>query len=182
MKTGDRILQRWRMRVARPWIPRGSRVLDVGCYQGDLFAMLDKDLGAGVGIDPEAPPMARDRWWLLPIPFREPLPFAAATFDAVVLLATLEHMPHKQGVARECRRILRPGGRVIVTVPGLLVDTLLEILVRLRLVDGMDLGSHHGFDPRQARPLFEGHGFTLEHTHRFQLGLNHLFVWRWPES
>lgn len=144
--------------------------------------MLGKDLGAGVGVDPEPPPLARDRWWLLPIPFREPLPFAAASFDAVVLLATLEHMPHKLGVARERLRILRPGGRVIVTVPGLWVDLLLAILVRLRLADGMDLGSHHGFDPRQARPLFEGQGFILDHARRFQLGLNHLFVWHRPES
>jgi 2-polyprenyl-3-methyl-5-hydroxy-6-metoxy-1,4-benzoquinol methylase len=32
------------------------------------------------------------------------------------LLATLEHISDKASIARECRRILRPGGRVIITV------------------------------------------------------------------
>ncbi len=178
MRAGDRLLQRWRIRMARPWIPPGSRVLDIGCFQGELFANLGSDLGLGIGLDPEAPRLTHGRWFLLPIPFQEPLPFADSSVDSVVLLATMEHLLDKESLVRECRRLLRPGGRVVATVPSIRVDQVLKVLVRLRVVDGMDLESHHGFDPRTARSLFESKGFTLEHARRFQLGLNHLFVWR----
>jgi SAM-dependent methyltransferase len=116
----------------------------------------------------------------MPEPFREPAPFADASFDVVVMLATLEHIPDKAPLARECYRLLRPGGRAIVTVPSLWVDLAVALLCRLRLADGMSLEEHHGFEPRDTQPLFVGQGFALECWQRFQMGLNHLFVFRKP--
>src|SRR5262249_42118589 len=86
----------------------------------------------------------------------------------------------KEPLARECRRLLRPGGRVIVTVPAPLVDRIIALLCRLRLADGMSLEEHHGFDPSATPAVFERHGFDLEHRSRFQLGLNFLFVFPNP--
>lgn len=45
------------------------------------------------------------------------MPFAAGTFDLVVHSDTLEHVPDPLVGLRECRRVLRPGGRCIYTVP-----------------------------------------------------------------
>jgi SAM-dependent methyltransferase len=135
-----------------------------------------------VGLDPLAPKATNPRFRLLAEPFREPLPFDEDSFDAVVMLATLEHIREVDPLARECRRLLRPDGRVIITVPSPRVDQVLQILRLVRLVDGMSLEEHHGFNPFETPDLFVRHGFEMEHCRRFQMGLNHLFVFKKPAA
>jgi hypothetical protein len=96
------------------------------------------------------------------------------------MLATLEHIRDKGPLSRECYRLLRPGGRVIITVPSLWVDEIIAVLRFLRLMDGMSLEEHHGFAPRTTPQIFARSGCALECWRRFQLGLNHLFVFRKP--
>ena len=45
------------------------------------------------------------------------LPFADASLDLVTALDVLEHLQDDRAAAAEIRRVLRPGGRVVVTVP-----------------------------------------------------------------
>jgi len=180
MRFIDRLLQNWRARKARPWIPPGAAVLDVGCHQGEFLRSLGERIGPSIGFDPLASPAEAGRFRLVPEVLWLPAPFPDGSFDAVVMLATLEHIRDKDPLARECYRLLRPGGRVIITVPSGLVDGIVHALCVLRLADGMSLEEHHGFDPRTTPAIFGGHGFELEHWRRFQLGLNHLFVLRKP--
>ncbi len=180
MRTLDRIIQAWRARVARPWIPAGARVLDIGCHQGEFLNSLGDRIRPSLGLDPLARPVHGSRHQLLPILFSEPLSFADASFDAIVLLATLEHLSERNAMARECYRLLRPGGQVVITVPSPKVDLILALLCRLRLTDGMSLEQHNGFDPRSTPEFFSRQGFGLQHWRRFQFGLNHLFVFRKP--
>jgi hypothetical protein len=100
------------------------------------------------------------------------------TFDAITLVAVLEHLPGDlQGrLGPICHALLRPQGRVIVTVPSPTVDRLLAILIRLRLVGGQAESEHWGFDPVGTIALFPIPLFTLLASRSFQFGLNHLFV------
>jgi SAM-dependent methyltransferase len=178
MRFLDRILQRWRARRARSWVPRGGRVLDIGCHQGEFLNSLGDRIQASIGLDPLTSAAGSNRHWLLPMAFSEPLTFPDGTFDAIVLLATLEHIRDKEPLARECFRLLRAGGRIIITVPSPRVDQIVGLLHRLHLADGMSLEEHHGFDPSTTPEIFLEQGFILEHHARFQLGLNHLYVFR----
>ncbi len=181
MKAIDRLLQRWRIAKAKPWIRPGSRVLDIGCHHGELFEQLGDRIGEGVGIDPHLPaPVNGSRFRLLPGMFPAALGDDPAPFDAITLLAVLEHIPEaaQEPFARECARALAPGGVLVITVPSPLVDKILTVLTALRLIDGMSLEEHHGFDPTTSPRLFEEHGLSLVAARRFQLGLNHLFVLR----
>lgn len=47
----------------------------------------------------------------------EPAPFAAGVFDAVVMAEVLEHIWHDVGALREAQRVLKPNGKLLVTVP-----------------------------------------------------------------
>lgn len=165
------------MRVAARWIPEGSRVLDIGCHQGEFLEMLGKKIVSSVGIDPLLQPGKDSKGHqLFSMEFQRDLPFDDGSFDVVVLLATIEHMQHKSDVAKESGRLLRKGGRVVITVPSLLVDKILSILLFFHIVDGMSLEEHHGFSPDDLPAIFLPEGFKLEQVSRFQFGLNNLFV------
>jgi SAM-dependent methyltransferase len=182
MRLIDRILQRWRAGKARPFIPDGARVLDIGCHRGEFLISLGDRIGPSVGFDPLARDTSDARHRFIPEFFHRPSPFDDESFDAVVMLATLEHIPNKKRLAKELFRLLTPGGRVIITVPARAVDHIVEWLCWLGLADGMSLEEHHGFDPLTTPDVFHRIGFILERHRRFQLGLNHLFVLRKDEK
>src|SRR3954470_15857042 len=102
MRSLDRLLQRWRARVARPWIPAGAKVLDIGCHQGELLRSLGDHIGSSVGLDPVAPSGGGPRYRTLRMAFAAPAPFPDGSFDVVVMLATLEHIREKEPLSREC--------------------------------------------------------------------------------
>jgi SAM-dependent methyltransferase len=182
MKFVDRFLQSWRERKVRAWLKPGARVLDIGCHQGEFLERLAPTIRDSVGLDPLARPRTAASFALRAIPFAEPLDYPAGRFDAIILLATLEHIRDKAPLAREAARLLAPGGRLIMTVPSPRVDDIVHTLVRLGLADGMSLEEHHGFKPADTGPIFRAGGLELEHHSTFQLGLNHLFVFRRPPA
>ena len=180
MKAVDRWLQSWRIAKARPFIPPGGRVLDVGCADGALFRQLGAQIGDGLGLDPDlGAPVEGPGYRLLPGTFPESVE-KEEPFDVITMLAVLEHvLPEEQEVmARGCATHLNRGGHLVVTTPSPLVDPILDVLATLRVIDGMSLDQHYGFEPRHTLDVFTGHGLTLVRSARFQLGLNNLFVFR----
>jgi predicted SAM-dependent methyltransferase len=93
-------------------------------------------------------------------------------------LAVLEHIPTAQQsqLALNCHNYLLPKGRLIITVPSPQVDQILEILLKLKLIEGMSLEEHYGYKPEDTERIFAAPLFSLLHKEKFQLGLNNLFV------
>lgn len=177
----DRLLQRWRFAKAARFIPGGARVLDVGSDDGALFEYLGDRLGSGVGVDPsvaEAP--SNGRWRVIAGHFPGDVP--AERFDVITALAVLEHVPEEKLTAfrNACIDHLEPGGRFIATVPSPAVDRILHMLERLRLIHGMALHEHHGFEASSTPAVLSAPELRLVRARRFQLGLNHLFVFERP--
>lgn len=52
----------------------------------------------------------------------KPLPFSEHTFDVVMLSHTLEHISEPYELLRECRRVLKPGGLLILAVPFMVLE------------------------------------------------------------
>lgn len=177
MNTLDRWLQRLRIRQALPWIPADAHLLDVGCADGALFSVARGRVRSGVGVDlvgteqwPEGPYDRRSG--------RFPDVVGEETFDAVTMLAVVEHVPEDElkEWAAALPALLREQGRLIITTPAPLVDHLLHVAIRLRILDGMEAEQHHGFDPDDVPRIFTSMGLRLVHRARFELGLNHVFV------
>lgn len=105
------------------------------------------------------------------------LPFNDDTFDIVCMLAVFEHFgDRKEQIAKEIYRVLKKDGLSLLTVPHKMVDSILNILIKLRLLDGMSYEEHEGFDHRKTIQIFESAGFKLTRWVKFQIGLNNLFV------
>lgn len=183
VKALDRLLQNWRIDQARPYIPPGAHVLDVGTADGALFTRLGDRIGSGVGIDPDVASRTDGRFRYLHGRFPEDLD-TAEEFDVVTALAFFEHVQddERDAIADACFAALAPGGHCILTIPSPAVDHILTVLVGLHVIDGMHEGEHHGFDVRRTPDIFENAGFKLLTRGRFQLALNNLFVFEKLES
>ncbi len=183
MKWLDTFIQHRRFARAARHIGSEVRLLDIGTSDGALFRWLGTRVVSGVGVDPKpVGPTSGPNYTLL----ERSLPGLGVDgeFDVVTLLAVLEHIPRGDQVAlaEECAGVLVPGGRLIVTTPAAAADRVLEGLRAARLIDGMELDEHYGFSPREVPAIFEKAGLPLRHHSRFELGLNHLFVFDKPAS
>ena len=98
---------------------RRPRILDVGCGTGANLKMLSEfGDAAGVDISPDAIEFCRERGLSdVKLGAAESLPYEAETFDLVTALDVVEHLDDDVGGLREMRRVLRPGGRVLLFVP-----------------------------------------------------------------
>jgi SAM-dependent methyltransferase len=136
-------------------LPARARVLDVGCGTGANAAVLSSAGRFVVGVDAAAMPLAlgrKDSDAILRADGRA-LPFADRVFDLVCALDVLEHLDDDAAAARELRRVLRPGGALVVFVPA------------LRLLWGLqDEVSEHRrrYGRAQLRTLVTGAGLQVE--------------------
>lgn len=106
----------------------GDRCLDYGCGNGWFMSQtLTRRQVAFVGADRNADLVRRSACELDVRHAGGALPFPDASFDCVTLLDVLEHVHDQRGLLRELRRVLVPGGRLVVTTPRLHVFSWLDL-------------------------------------------------------
>jgi len=103
-------------------LPETSSYLDVGCGCGTALDEIRQESAQSVGMDisPIALAIARSRI-VTPLVAGDAwtLPFADGSFDLVTYLDVLEHVRHDLDCIEECRRVLRPGGYIVVSAPAM---------------------------------------------------------------
>ncbi len=101
---------------------RKKRVLDVGCGTGAILKQLgNPEKNVGIDLAPEAISFCRERG-LNNVRQSDicTLPFADASFDAVICSSVLYHqwVRDVEGAVREMHRVLRPSGVLVINVPA----------------------------------------------------------------
>lgn len=119
---GPEMLQLW-MNVIASFVgkQRPATILDLGCGTGRFSQSLAEHFAAEVvGIDPskkmldQAQAKLRDRRVRYQLGHGEEIPLANDSVDLIFTSMTFHHFDDPRLVARECRRVLRDGGPVIV--------------------------------------------------------------------
>lgn len=102
--------------------PKDSAVLEVGCGDGSFTKELAKHSNNVVAIDISESQLAENAERLKGITFKqhdcaERFPFETASFDVIWCSEVLEHLFGPKFALCEMNRLLKPGGRLLVTVP-----------------------------------------------------------------
>jgi SAM-dependent methyltransferase len=165
-----RALLRMRVRAVLPHV-RG-RLLDVGCGTNELVKGY---AGEGVGVDvhpwPGVDHIVEDT---------SRLPYDAQSFDTVCVIAALNHIPNRAAVLHEIHRVLKPNGRLVMTMipPG--IARLWHWVRKPWDADqnerGMMEGELYGIRQSEVRRLLAEAGFTVERESRFMVGVNRLTI------
>lgn len=178
MRFMDRLLQKWRIKIASPWAPLNGTILDIGCHQGELLDSLGNSIKQSFGYDPTYLASNKNlRHVFFSEQFKEN-PNLHNFIDAVFLLAVLEHVDDKLSLISGITKTLKKNGIVVLTIPEKKTDHIINFLISIRVLDGMAIEEHHGFNPKLTRPLFENNGYSLIFHKKFQLGFNNLFVFK----
>jgi SAM-dependent methyltransferase len=131
--AGDFVFVPERIPLFQEAIGQGRHVLDLGCRSGALTRhFLEGNDVVGVDIDQAALDKAEELGIaVITADLEEPLPLESETFDAVVAGELLEHVRFPQAHVAEARRVLRPGGVFVGSVPN-----AFRIQNRLRFLRG----------------------------------------------
>ncbi|PXY20685.1 class I SAM-dependent methyltransferase [Prauserella muralis] len=144
----------------------GATVLEAGCGEGYGAALIAGKAARVLAVDYDEQATAHvGRRYPRTDPVRANLvflPVGDATIDVVANFQVIEHLWDQLGFLAECRRVLRPGGRLLVTTPN-----------RLTFTPGSDtpLNPYHTRElaPSELDELLREAGFAVERLH----GLHH---------
>lgn len=147
----------------------GERLLEVGCSNGALSEQLQTRGCRVVGIEVRADAAEKARAFCEEVAVgdveRMPLPWAPASFDAILLLDVLEHLVDPAAATRRLLPLLRPGGRLIIALPN-----VAHWQVRFRLLRGrfdyedsgiLDRTHLHLYTAKSARALLAQSGLQV---------------------
>jgi SAM-dependent methyltransferase len=104
---------------------RGRRLLDVGCGDGTFTVLIGAPFEEVHGVDVQPDNIEEFKARVSGESKYQPhltsatrLDFPDEYFDAVMSLECLEHVDDLDAVTRECARVLKPGGQLLITVPN----------------------------------------------------------------
>lgn len=100
--------------VAAPRHVQG-RLLDVGCGLKPYAPLLKPYVSEHIGVDHPDSPHALTSVDVLADAYD--IPLESATFDTILMSEVLEHLERPADALAECHRLLRPGGKLILTAP-----------------------------------------------------------------
>lgn len=143
-------------------VPGGGRLLEIGCACGFLLVAA-RERGftvRGIEMSAWASQYARDTYGLdVHTGTLEAASLPAESVDVVVMADVIEHLFDPRASLREIRRILAPGGRLLLLTPD--IGSLLARLAGPRWWGLLD--DHYYYFSRQTlRQLLEQEGFTVE--------------------
>jgi len=176
-----RYVERKRVRRILAWlVPQpGEYILDVGCGAGNVLEQMQ--VGHLIGVDLSSYLLGKARRRLLDKASLiqgnvETLPLRTGTFDKAYCSEVLEHLPHPEQVLREIRRILKPSGLLIISVPNeALINRIKGVLLKLGLFR-LILGGNNAEDYQSPTHMEDEWHLSQIDPHRLRQMCENLFL------
>jgi SAM-dependent methyltransferase len=132
-----------------------GRVLNAGAGWRDLSHLIDGEL-----INQDLRCENEDRSNIQIYSLLHEIPMADGFFDNIRCIAVLEHVENPEAVVPEMKRVLKPGGHIVASVPFMQPEHKVPTDFQRYTHDGLTrLFAHHGFEVVSCKPLF-----TVYHT------------------
>lgn len=173
---------RWlRAKKVKKYIPRNSIVCDIGCGSETYFLRKISNLiKYGFGFDEKIADYKDSKYEFKKLKILKEIPCPTESCDVVTMMAVLEHLVNPQEILNECFRILKNGGRLILTTPSSLAKPILEFLAfKIRLIDKSEIGDHKNyFRPADIKKMLLEAGFPEKNIKLFffEFYLNQLII------
>jgi len=111
----------------RTYVPEGLSVLEIGSATGDLLALVRPERGLGLDLSPRMVARARAKYPQLEFLEGDGVFFDTETrFDCILLNNLLEYLEDIQGLFQNCRRLLTPRGRILISTLNPLWNPILR--------------------------------------------------------
>lgn len=118
----------------RTYVPPGLSVLELGCSTGDLLAAVQPGRGVGVDLSPRMVEKARRKYPGLEFIEADATFFdTTERFDRILIHNDLEYVEDIQSLLRNCRRLLKPRGRLLISSVNPMWTPLMRLGERRRL-------------------------------------------------
>jgi SAM-dependent methyltransferase len=107
--------------LVRQYLPDegGKKVCDLPCGAGAFSARLSQSGAQVTAVDLEAvEPFYFDKSHRVLADANQPLPFGDGEFDMMVSIEGIEHLENPSAFVRECARVVKPGGLIILSTPN----------------------------------------------------------------
>lgn len=170
------LLRKMRLKQVLPYLRQypNCRLLDIGCgWEAKLLRAVEPYIDSGIGVDFKAPAFKTDKLKTLSLTLQDKLPFKDASFDLITMLAVMEHLENDEAILKECARLLRPGGGLLITVPSWYAKPVLEFLsYKLNLINPAEIRDHKRYYNKEDLVALVG-GID-----RLQLKNHAYFQWR----
>lgn len=178
------LLRLFRLKKIEKWIRNipNCNLLDLGCgYNHKFLSSIQPFIAHGVGIDFKVQEFSENNIEIIKQKFSDKLPFDDSVYNAVTMLAVLEHIENPVEICREISRVLKPDGKLFITVPTWKAKGVLEFLAyKLHIVSKEEILDHKRYyDKDDIYALIDKiPDLEIEHHEYFQVRFNNFCVIR----
>ncbi len=141
--------------------PKDS-ILDIGCGNGAHLSDMKKKFKNlqcfGLDVSDIAIKLNKDKKIKLKVGDMHSIPYKDKTFSALFSLGAVEHTPHTLQVLKEIHRVMKPRGKILLTVPNII--SFFHLTKRFKMLVGKwEIGYEKSFLPYEFKKLLEKAGF-----------------------
>jgi len=181
----DRVIRKFRKQVVLNHLGTSTDyvLLDAGCGRQATLGWNIKDkCKQYIGIDRDIPQLEILNLKFIKGSVEDIMPLIEnESIDVIAALALIEHLDKPSDFVKECMRVLKPGGKIILTTPPPISAPILELISKLNIINGEEIDEHKGyFDLQSLGDLLTDNGFKVTEAKKFLFGFNCFIVGQKP--